>query len=233
MKAPSLFICTIMALCVIGMASSSFAVIDEVVISAETIKNFGEISPENTGFARDADASNGLAFQWSGGAANPPVEKPTAWFKVEFWCEAGTYFIWVRGKTDGNTGTDALWLQFDDQIGTLEHTADPDFLGRGLGNWGDVFDPGTYKWISQGVPPETVVEWEAKERGLHTMLSQPRQVPHFIDQILLSQDQDERPDDDPWETEFPRKDPRAVESKGKLATTWGILKSGGKPAVTQ
>ena len=232
MRARSLLLCTLMALC-IGITSNGFAAIEEVVISAETIQNFGEISPENTGFARDADASNGLAFQWTGGAANPPVENPTAWFTVEFFCEAGDYFVWVRGMTDGNTGTDALWLQFDDQIGTLNHTADPDFLGRGLGNWGDVFDPGTYKWISQGVPPETVVEWEAKERGLHTMLSQPRQVPHFIDQILLSQEQDERPDDEAWETEFPRKDPRSVDRKGKLATTWGILKSGGQPAATR
>ena len=233
MRAPSLLICTLMAICVLGMASSSSAAITEVVISAETIKDFGETSPENTAFARDADASNGLAFQFIGGAVNPPVENPEAWWEVEFWCDEGTYYIWARGKSDGNTGTDAFWLQFNDQIGSTNHTADPDFLGRGLGNWRDVFDAGIYKWISQGVPPETVVEWEAKERGLHKVRSSPRQAPHSLDQLLMSQDQDERPDDDPWETEFPRKDPRSVESKGKLATTWGILKRGGTPAVTQ
>ncbi len=233
MRAPSLLICTLMALCVIGIASSSFAAITEVVISAETIRDFGETSPQNTAFARDADASNGLAFQFIGGAVNPPVEAPPAYWEVEFWCEEGTYYVWARGKSNGDTGTDAFWLQFDNQIGTLEHTADPDFLGRGLGNWRDVFDAGIYKWISQGVPPETTVEWEARERGLHRVRSSPRQAPHSLDQLLLSQDQDERPDDDPWETEFPRKNPRSVESKGKLATTWGILKSGGTPAVTR
>lgn len=233
MRVRSLLICTLMALCVLGMTANSFAAITEVVISAETIKDYGETSPENTAFARDADASNGLAFQFIGGAVNPPVENPTAWWEVEFWCDEGTYYIWARGKSDGNTGTDAFWLQFNDQIGTTNHTADPDFLGRGLGNWRDVFDAGIYKWISQGVPPETVVEWEAKERGLHKVRSSPRQAPHSLDQLLISQDQDERPDDDPWETEFPRKDPRSVESKGKLATTWGILKRGGTPAVTQ
>lgn len=233
MRAPSLLICTLMAICVLGMASSGSAAITEIVISAETIKDYGETSPENTAFARDADASNGLAFQFIGGAVNPPVENPAAWWEVEFWCDEGTYYIWARGKSDGNTGTDAFWLQFDDQIGSTNHTADPDFLGRGLGNWRDVFDAGIYKWISQGVPPETVVEWEAKERGLHKVRSSPRQAPHSLDQLLMSQDQDERPDDDPWETEFPRKDPRSVESKGKLATTWGILKRGGTPAVTQ
>ena len=233
MRVPSLLICTLMALCVIGMASNGFAAIEEVVISAETIRDFGETSPENTAFARDADASNGLAFQFIGGAVNPPIAEPPAWWEVEFWCEAGTYFVYARGKSDGDTGTDAFWLQFDNQIGTTEHTADPDFLGRGLGNWRDVFDAGIYKWISQGVPPETTVEWEAKERGLHRVRSSPRQQPHNLDQLLLSQEQDEKPDDDPWPTEFPRKDPRAVESKGKLATTWGILKSGGQPAVTR
>ena len=70
MRVPSLLICTLMALCVVGMASNGFAAIEEVVISAETIKDFGETSPENTAFARDADASNGLAFQFIGGAVS-------------------------------------------------------------------------------------------------------------------------------------------------------------------
>ena len=233
MKTPSLLICTLMALGTVGMAASSLAAITEVVISAETIRDFGKTSPQNTAFVQDADASNGLAFQFTGGGHNPPLVHPTAWWEVEFWCEAGTYYIWARGKSDSTTGTNSFWLQFDDQIDTENHTADPDFMGRGLGNWRDVFDAGIYKWLSQGVPPLTIVEWEAKERGLHTIRSQPRQHPHSLDQLLLSQDQDELPDDDPWPTEFPRKDPRAVESKGKLATTWGILKSGGTPAVTR
>ena len=224
MRAPSLLICTLMALCVVGIASSSFAAITEVVISAETIRDFGETSPQNTAFVQDPDASNGLAFQFIGGANNPPVANPTAWWEVEFWCEAGTYYIWARGKSDGNTATESFWLQFDDQIGTTDHTADPDFMGRGLGNWRDVFDAGIYKWLSQGVPPLTVVEWKAKESGLHRVRAQPRQQPHFLDQLLFSQDQDEQPDDDPWPTEFPRKDPRAMET---LATTWDALKDVG------
>ena len=224
MRAPSLLICTLMALCVVGIGSSSFAAITEVVISAETIRDFGETSPQNTAFVQDADASNGLAFQFIGGANFSLVANPTAWWEVEFWCEAGTYHIWARGKSDGNVGTDSFWLQFDDQIGTTDHTADPDFTFRGLGNWRDVVDAGIYKWLSQGTPPLTVVEWKAKESGLHRVRAQPRQHPHFLDQLLLSQDQDEQPDDDPWPTEFPRKDPRAMET---LATTWDALKDVG------
>ena len=93
MRAPSLLICTLMALCVGGITSSSVAAITEVVISAETIRDFGETSPQNIAFVQDADASNGLALQFIGGANNPPVANPTAWWEVEFWCEAGTYFI--------------------------------------------------------------------------------------------------------------------------------------------
>ena len=223
MRAPSLLIYTLMALCVVGMASSSFAAITEVIISAETIKNFGETSAQNTAFVQDADASNGLAFQFIGGANNPPVAEPTAWWEVEFWCEAGTYYIWARGKSYGDTGTDTFWLQFDNQIGTLEHTADPDFMGRGLGNWRDIFDAGIYKWISQGTPPETVVEWTAKESGLHRVRAQPRQAPHFLDQLLISQHQDERPVDHAWPTEFPRRDPHTVESNdGQLPAHSGV-----------
>ena len=223
MRAPSLLIYTLMALCVVGMASSSFAAITEVIISAETIKNFGETSAQNTAFVPDTNASNGLAFQFIGGANNPPVAEPTAWWEVEFWCEAGTYYIWARGKSDGDVGTESFWLQFDNQIGTLEHTADPDFLGRGLGNWRDVYDAGIYKWVSQGTPPQTVVEWTAKESGLHRVRAQPRQSPHFLDQLLISQHQDERPFDEPWPTEFPRKDPHTVESNdGQLPAHSGV-----------
>ena len=139
----------------------------EVVISAETIRDFGKTSSENIAFVIDADASNGLAFQFIGGAANPPVANPTAWWEVEFWCEAGAYYIWARGKSDGDTGTEAFWLQFDDQIGTTDHTADPEFMGNGLGNWRESVDAGIYSWASQGVPPLKVVRWTTNRTGLH------------------------------------------------------------------
>ena len=198
--------------------------IPEIIISAETVKAFGEMSPE-IGIVDDPDASNGKALRWADDAKanNPPIEDPTAWFSIEFMADAAEYFIWIRAKCDGDTGTDALWLQFDDQIGTLEHTADKDAPGRGLGNWRDVFDAGVYKWGSQEVPPPTVVSVKFKKKGLHKLRVQPRQVPHNIDQILLSQDQDERPEDDPMDSDI-GKDPSAVEKEGKLEATWGTLK---------
>jgi len=197
----------------------------EIVISAETVRDFGEMSPENIEIVEDADASNGLALKWTGGGNIPAVAEPTAWFKAEFLAEAAEYFIWIRCKTDSDDQTDSNWMQFDDQIGTDQHTADKDAPERGLGNWRDVFDAGVYKWASQDVPPPSVVSVKFKEPGLHTLRMQPRQVPHFIDQVLLSQDQDERPEDDPWPWD-PTRDPRVfpVDPREKLATTWGKVK---------
>ncbi len=220
----------------VGIISPAIAQISEIVISTETVRDFGEMSPDNVKIVDDADASNGLAIEFFGGENNPAIADPTAWIKVEFKAEAAVYFIWIRCKSDGDTGTDSLWMQFDEQIGTLEHTADKDAMARGIGNWRDVFDAGAYKWASQDVPPPTVVTVKFTEEGLHTLLMQPRQQPFLIDQILLSQDQDERPEDDPidWdlavdprmglEPEEPPVDPRAVEPQQKLTTTWGNLK---------
>ena len=198
--------------------------IPEIIISPEMVKAFGNMSAE-VGIVADAEASNGKALRWEDFAVanNPPIEQPTAYFEIEFMADAAEYFIWIRGKCDGNTGTDALFFQFDDQIGTLKHTADKDAPGRGLGNWRDHFDAGVYKWGSQEVPPPTVVTVKFNKKGLHKLRVQPRQVPHNIDQILLSQDQDERPEDDPMDADI-GKDPSAVEKEGKLGATWGTLK---------
>ncbi|MBI1924580.1 hypothetical protein HYR99_10045 [Candidatus Poribacteria bacterium] len=225
MKTRTLTIICLLVLARGGVTSpNAIAKITDIVISAETVKNFGEMSPKTVEIVPDPKASNGLALKWVSGANNPPVPNPTAWFKVEFRADAAEYFIWIRGKSDGDTGTDALWLQFDDQIGTDKHTAFPGAEGRGLGNWRDVFDAGVYKWGSQEVPPPGVVSVKFNKAGLHTLLAQPRQVPHFIDQIWLSQDQDDRPPDDNPVKWDPRKDLRPVDPKGKIAITWGKLK---------
>ncbi|MCH8296084.1 hypothetical protein IH992_33825 [Candidatus Poribacteria bacterium] len=209
----------------VGMTiPNAMAAITDIVISAETIRDFGEMSEQNIEIVEDDETSNGLALHWTGGANNPPIAEPTAWFKVEFLADAAEYFIWIRAKHNGDTGTDAVWAQFDDQIGTLEHTADPAAPGRGLGNWADHLEANVYDWGSQEVPPETVVSVKFKDAGVHALLMQPRQVPHHIDQIWLSQDQDERPESDPvdWDA---TKDPLSVDYRGKLTTTWGQLKS--------
>lgn len=203
--------------------SSSEAAIREIVLSAETIRDFGELSKQNVEIVKDAAASNGLAIHFTGGANNPPLPNPTAWFQVKFRADAAKYFIWVRGKSDGDTSTDSLWFQFNEQIGTSEHTAHPDAPDRGLGNWRDAFPAGKYAWGSQEVPPAGVVTVTFKNAGIHTLLVQPRQVPHSIDQILLSQTQEKRPDDKPWPSD-PKRNPLPVLPEGKAPLLWGRLK---------
>ena len=90
-----------------------------------TIQAFGKMSDE-VEIVDDADASNGKALRWKDDAKanNPPIAEPTAWFEVEFAAEAAEYFLWIRGKADGDTGTDADWIQFDEgreKDGDQEH----------------------------------------------------------------------------------------------------------------
>lgn len=205
------------------LVTSSEAAIKEIVLSAETIRDFGELSPQNVEIVKDAEASHGLALRFTGGANNPPLANPTAWFRVKFRADAAPYYIWIRGKSDGDTSTDSLWFQFDEQIGTPQHTAHPDAPDRGLGNWLDVFPAGKYVWGSQEVPPARVVSVTFKNAGIHTLLVQPRQVPHFVDQILLSQTQEKRPDEKPWPSD-PKRNPLPVRLEGSFATFWGNLK---------
>ena len=59
---------------------------------------------------------------------------------MRFSAPAGRYIVWLRGKTDLNNGyTDSVWVQVDDQIGTLAHSAR-------TGNWLDVHPAGVYGW---------------------------------------------------------------------------------------
>ena len=225
MRSPSLLFCALMALCVISMAPNSFAAVTEVVISAETIRDFGTKSPQYTEFVQDTDASNGLAFKFTGGGTNPLRPDPEAWWELEFWCDAGTYFIWARGKSNFSTGTDSFWLQFDDQLDTDDHTANPDWRGHGVGNWLDFVRPGIYKWN------KTVVTWRAKYTGLHIVRVQPREASHFIDQLLISQDQEDRPRDRPWPTEFPRKDPRGPDGEETVTTVVNTPRNDEQPAA--
>ena len=224
MKTRMLTICLFALFCIGGTLPDAAAAITDIVISAETVRDFGKMSPQNVEIVKDPDASNGLAISFTGGASANAVPQPTAWIDAEFRADAAEYFIWIRGKSNGDTSTDSTWLQFDDQIETDKWTALAGAEARGIGNWRDVFDAGIWVWASQEVPPPGVVSVKFKTAGLHKIRVQPRQTPHLLDQIWLSQDQDERPaDNNPVKWDL-GKDPFPVEPKGKLATTWGRLK---------
>ncbi|MEK7399546.1 MAG: hypothetical protein AAB116_21600 [Candidatus Poribacteria bacterium] len=188
---------------------------EEVMLNANSI-----IKKSDAGVAvvNDKDASIGKAMEFTAGANNPLSPNPTTYVDMEFTASAGKYNIWLRAKSDGDTSTDSLWIQFDDEIGTDKGDRYP---ARGLGNWIDVHPAGEYVWASNEViPPDgpTVVSYTFEKGGKHTLRIQPRQVPHRIDQIWLSTTQDKYPKDNRPVGGF------AVEYKGKLAATWAGVK---------
>ena len=104
---------------------------------------------------------------------------------MRFSAPAARYFVWLRGKSDINSGyTDSVWLQVDDQIGTSNRSVR-------LGNWLDIHPAGVYGWAGDNDDPIAI---ELTHSGDHKIRIQPRQTPHRIDQIWLSRSQHRIPD---------------------------------------
>jgi glucan biosynthesis protein C len=149
----------------------------DIILNAESIT-----SRSSTGVdvVNDKEASIGQAIEFYSGANQRAESQPTVYVEMDFSAPAGRYIVWVRGKSDINSGyTDSVWLQLDDQIGAQGRSVR-------LGNWLDVHPPGVYGWASDTDDPITI---ELKHSGDHTIRIQPRQTPHRIDQIWLSQTQ--------------------------------------------
>ena len=149
----------------------------DIILNAESIT-----SRSSTGVhvVKDKEASIGQAIEFYSGANQRAESQPTVYVEMDFSAPAGRYIVWLRGKSDINSGyTDSVWLQVDDQIGTQGRSVR-------LGNWLDVHPPGVYGWASDTDDPIAI---ELKHTGDHTIRIQPRQAPHWIDQIWLSRTQ--------------------------------------------
>lgn len=122
-----------------------------------------------------------------------PLAKPATYYDYEFEAEAGkTYYIWVRGANlDGDNMSDAVWMQFDEDIGTTRMGA----YGheKGFGNWLDAFPAGKYAW-SSALPQEPPRSITFEKGGKHRLRIQPRHGGHNIDQIWLSATKKTRPE---------------------------------------
>jgi hypothetical protein len=128
----------------------------------------------------DEEASIGHAIEFFSGANQRAESQPKVYIEMRFSAPAGRYFVWLRGKSDSNSGyTDSVWLQVDDQIETSTRSVR-------MGNWLDVHPASVYGWAGDTDDPVAVV---LKHTGEHTIRIQPRQTPHRIDQIWLSQSQ--------------------------------------------
>ncbi len=146
----------------------------DILLSAESITGK---SSTGVRVVNDEGASRGQAIEFFSGA-NPHAEsQPAVYVEMRFSAPAGRYIVWLRGKTDINSGyTDSVWVQVDDQIGTQAQSAR-------MGNWLDVHPAGVYGWAGDTDDPVGVL---LKHTGYHTIRIQPRQTPHRIDQIWLS-----------------------------------------------
>jgi glucans biosynthesis protein C len=155
-------------------------------LNAESIT---ALSATGVRVVNDEGASIGQTIEFFSGA-NPRAEsQPKVYIEMHFSAPAGSYIVWVRGKTDINNGyTDSVWVQVDDQIGTQTRSAR-------MGNWLDVHPAGVYGWAGDTDDPVAIV---LKHAGDHRIRIQPRQTPHRIDQIWLSRFQHRIPNtDDP------------------------------------
>jgi hypothetical protein len=149
----------------------------DILLNAESIT---DRSPTGVRVVNDEEASSGRAIEFFSGANQRAVSQPEVYIEMRFSAPAGRYFVWLRGKSDIDSGyTDSVWLQVDDQIGTRTRSVR-------LGNWLDVHPAGIYGWAGDTDDPAAVV---LKHTGEHTIRIQPRQTPHRIDQIWLSQSQ--------------------------------------------
>jgi hypothetical protein len=149
----------------------------DIVLNSESITNKSSIGVQ---VVNDEEASIGRAIEFSSGANSQAEASPKVYVEMRFSAPAGRYFVWLRGKTDVNSGyTDSVWAQVDDQIGTRTRSVR-------LGNWLDVHPVGVYGWAGDTDDPVAIV---LKQSGNHTIRIQPRQIPHRIDQIWLSRSQ--------------------------------------------
>jgi len=149
----------------------------DILLSAESITGR---SSTGVRVVNDEEASGGQAIEFFSGANQQAESQPKVYVEMRFSAPAGRYIVWLRGKTDINSGyTDSVWVQVDDQIGTQTQSAR-------MGNWLDVHPAGVYGWASDSDNPTAVV---LKHTGDHTIRIQPRQTPHRIDQIWLSRAQ--------------------------------------------
>jgi len=149
----------------------------DILLNAESIT---DKSLTGVQIVNDEEASIGKAIEFSSGANQRAESHPKVYVEMRFSAPAGRYIIWLRGKTDIDSGyTDSVWAQVDDQIDTQNK-------GVRLGNWWDVHPVGVYGWASDTDDPIAIV---LKHSGDHTIRIQPRQVPHRIDQIWLSRSQ--------------------------------------------
>ena len=197
--------------------SDSIMVDGWVVDASHMVKVAGD-----TRVLGDDEASIGMVLEIALPANKPgPLKDPISYAESLFYARAGTYFLYVRG-TGPNGGADAVWLQFDEDIGTEERRGNDQKWG--MGNWLDANPANEYAWSSANPTGDFAtnpVQITFDRDGMHRVRIQGRQGPVKLDQIWLSQEQKEVPFFiAPVVTVS-----QAIEPQKGLISTWGGIKA--------
>jgi len=162
---------------------------DEIILYA---KDFKVVGSSHWSKVNDPEAVSGVALKNSD-KYSEVQESPTDYVEAEFNAEAGKkYYIFIRGKADifdGNTSTDALWVQFDGsvdasgkpivRIGTKDALMYNGFYYFQKFNWlgGDAGNE------NNGHDPHVVM---FEKTGRQVIRIQSRQAPMRFDEVLIS-----------------------------------------------
>lgn len=113
--------------------------LNDIILNVDSIT---DQSPTGVRVVDNENASIGRVIEFISGANERPEPQPEVYIDMAFFAPAGQYFVWLRGKSDKNNKyTDSVWLQVDDQIGTLK--------GNMMGNWLDIHPISVYGWAGE------------------------------------------------------------------------------------
>lgn len=156
---------------------------DDIVLEAESATFWGSARP-----VADDYAQGGLALElWGKGQSKRPSKSPEGTAGFEFEAKAGTYYVWLRGKSNEGTRNDSVWFQVNEQIGRHKSVHK-----SGLGNFRGVFPAQAYAWASKR-PLAKPAKIRFRKNGKQRIRISLREGPVIIDQILLTKHWPEHP----------------------------------------
>jgi len=178
----ALLVFFVVGLAMVGVAAAEGLQAPEIVLDARNVVAMaGDVQ-----IVPDPEASIGEAIYLGCPIGNVGGIRadPKTWFEMEFYADADVpYYIWVRGVSrTGDRWTDAVWIQFNEDIGTDQGAKyNPAGGFGGYMEFTDLWGKGDfYAWAFSGK------SYTFKEAGIQRMRVFLRQGPHYIDQIWLS-----------------------------------------------
>lgn len=165
-----------------GSGSPQTAGPNAIVLSAATAEVFGDVKT-----VQDRNAQGGVALRFGRGPRRKPKprSKDAARFRFEA-ANAGTYYVWLRGKSSKGKRADSVWVALA-KPGKSEQLVH----SNGMGHFRDGLPAGAFAWssVSPAHPPAKL----RLSAGPQELVLTPREGPVLIDQVVLSRVWRERP----------------------------------------